>query len=101
MVITLISLALGTFVSEDLACVSAGWLIQRGQVDAPAAILACTLGIFSGDVGLWGIGRVFGRAALAWPLITRVPQRTRLAAIGRWLEHHAALANVSSRFLPA
>ncbi len=42
----------GTFVSEDLACITAGLLIRRGAIGSTAAIAACTLGIFAGDVGL-------------------------------------------------
>ena len=61
--LTFCSLMFGTLVSEDLACVTAGLLIQRGQIGASSAVAACALGILAGDVGLWGIGRAFGRAA--------------------------------------
>jgi membrane protein DedA with SNARE-associated domain len=64
-IITLLGIIFGTFASEDLTCIATGLLIQRGQVGVSAGILACTAGIFVGDVGLWAIGRVFGRAALA------------------------------------
>ena len=50
--LTFLSLMFGTLVSEDLACVTAGLLIQRGQIEASSAVVACTLGIFAGDVGL-------------------------------------------------
>src|SRR5207247_8858699 len=64
--LTFLSLMFGTLVSEDLACVTAGLLIQRGQVEASSAVLAYTLGIFAADVGLWAIRRKFGCTALAW-----------------------------------
>jgi membrane protein DedA with SNARE-associated domain len=95
-----VSLAFGTFVSEDLACVTAGLLIQRGEIGAPAAILACTLGIFIGDVGLWGVGRLFGRAVLAWPWVGRQVGQQRFTELRSWLERHAGRAIVASRFLP-
>lgn len=95
-----ISLVLGTFVSEDLACVTAGLLIQRDDINAPAGIVACTLGIFVGDAGLWAAGRVFGHAVVAWPWIGRQFQRERFAELRSWLERHAAGAIVASRFLP-
>ena len=95
-----LSLVVGTFVSEDLACVTAGLLIQRGDISAPAGILACTLGIFVGDVGLWGAGRVFGRAVVAWPWVRRHLPQKRFSELGSWLEGHAAGAIVASRFLP-
>jgi len=95
-----VSLAFGTFVSEDLACVTAGLLIERGEIGAPAAILACTLGIFAGDVGLWAAGRLFGRAVLAWPWVSRQVRQDRVGELRSWLERHAGRAIVASRFLP-
>jgi membrane protein DedA with SNARE-associated domain len=77
----------GTLISEDLACVTAGLLIREGRVAAGPAVLACTLGILLGDIGLWGIGRMGKRV-------------TRLPATARWLERDAATAIVASRFLP-
>lgn len=95
-----VSLVFGTFVSEDLACVTAGLLIERGEIGAPAAILACTLGIFAGDVGLWAAGRLFGRAVLAWPWVGRQLQEDRFGELRSWLQRHAGRAIVASRFLP-
>jgi membrane protein DedA with SNARE-associated domain len=54
----LASLAFSTFVSEDLACIAAGVLIARGDVSPMGGVLACALGIFAGDCGLWALGRL-------------------------------------------
>jgi membrane protein DedA with SNARE-associated domain len=99
-VLTLVSLAFGTLVSEDLACITAGLLIQRGQISVASGTLACTVGIFAGDVGLWAVGRLFGRAALAWPWMRRRLQHAGAEKMSRWLHRHSAGAIVSSRFLP-
>ncbi len=93
-------IALGTFASEDLTCVATGLLIQRGQIGVTGGILACTLGIFVGDVGLWAVGRLFGRATLAWPWTARRLQHHTLRDARAWLDRHAAGAIVGSRFLP-
>jgi membrane protein DedA with SNARE-associated domain len=98
--LTFLSLMFATFVSEDLACISAGLLIQHGQTSASSAVAACALGIFAGDLGLWSIGRVFGRAALAWPWIAGSLRSTRGDDLRRWLERHACQAILASRFLP-
>ena len=98
--LTFLAIALGTFASEDLTCVATGLLIQRGQIGVTAGILACTLGIFVGDVGLWAIGRLFGTAALAWPWTARRLQHHTLRDVRAWLDRHAAGAIVGSRFLP-
>lgn len=98
--LTFFAIALGTFASEDLTCVATGLLIQRGQIGVTEGILACTLGIFVGDVGLWGMGRLFGTAALAWPWTARRLQHYTLRDVRAWLDRHAAAAIVGSRFLP-
>jgi membrane protein DedA with SNARE-associated domain len=90
----------GTLISEDLACITAGLLVQRGQIGASSAIAACAMGIFAGDVGLWGIGRVFGRVTPAWPALARRLQPGRQRELRAWLDRHAGGAIVASRFLP-
>jgi len=96
---TLALLALSTLASEDLACVAAGALIARGDVAPAAGVVACALGIFAGDCGLWALGRFGKRIAGAWPWIER-----RLAAAvtvnERWPAGHAAVVLIGSRFTP-
>jgi membrane protein DedA with SNARE-associated domain len=99
-VLAFIVLLLGTLVSEDLTCIAAGLLIQRGEIGLTAGIAACTAGIFIGDCGLWLLGRVFGAAALAWPWTARRLKHGRAEELRAWLERHAAGAIVASRFLP-
>jgi membrane protein DedA with SNARE-associated domain len=100
MPVTVLAIAAATLLSEDLTCIATGLLIQRGEVGISAGILACTSGIFLGDLGLWAMGRVFGRAALAWPWMARRLRHQRLEEATRWLDRHAAGAIVASRFLP-
>ena len=100
MPVVLVTLALFTFVSEDLACVAAGALIARGQVSATGGILSCAIGIFAGDFGLWAIGRFGGDTARRWPWLARRLQAPALDAGARWLDRHAGTAIVASRFTP-
>jgi membrane protein DedA with SNARE-associated domain len=95
-----LSLFFGTFVSEDLTCITAGLLVQRGDAGVASATTACALGIFASDLALWGVGRLFGRAVLAWPRLARRMRRWRVPDLQAWLERHAAGAIVGSRFLP-
>jgi membrane protein DedA with SNARE-associated domain len=95
-----ISLALGTLISEDLTCISAGVLIQRGAIDPFSAIVACALGIFLGDLGLWAVGRIFGHIALTWRWVARHLEEGEIERLRMWLEKHAASAILGSRFLP-
>ena len=97
---TMFALALGTFLSEDLTCIAAGLLIQRGELTVTAGMVGCTVGIFAGDFGLWVIGRLFGATALAWPWTARRLTHRRAEDLRAWLERHAAGAIVASRFMP-
>jgi len=94
------ALALGTLVSEDLACIAAGLLIARGDVGVAAGVAGCTAGILAGDVGLWAVGRFCGRAALGSRWLAGRIDGPRVRRFGEWLERNAGTAIVASRFLP-
>ncbi len=96
--LTAASLFFGTLVSEDLACITAGVLIQQGRIGVAEGVAACVLGIFAGDVGLWGAGRYGGRL-LDRPWIERLLAGRR-ATLADSLMRHAGKAILASRFLP-
>jgi membrane protein DedA with SNARE-associated domain len=48
-----VTIVLGTFLSEDLTTIGAGLLIGHGEVPAWEATLACIAGIYNGELGLW------------------------------------------------
>lgn len=98
--LTWLVIVLGTFVSEDATCIGAGLLVQRGEIGLTGGILACVAGIYLGDFGLWGLGRVFGSAVLRWPWAARRFSHRAVQDARVWLERHAAGAIVGSRFLP-
>src|ERR1041384_4604277 len=56
-----LTLFLGTFFLEDLAAIGAGLLLAAGSISWPAAFIACFLGIWSGDAGLYALARYGGR----------------------------------------
>ena len=93
------ALALGTLVSEDLTCITAGLLAGRGTLNLMPAVAACALGIYLGDLALWLAGRLLGAPVLAHRRIAAalpVPP----GRIGTWLERHMRAAVVGSRFAP-
>jgi membrane protein DedA with SNARE-associated domain len=98
--VTWLVLATATLISEDLACITAGLLIQQGRISVPAGIGGCAVGILAGDLALWALGRGFGSAALRWSWLARRLEGDRWSELGRWLQRHAAGAIVGSRFLP-
>lgn len=96
----LLGLALGTLVSEDLTSISAGLLARDGLIGLAPAIAACAAGVYLGDLGLWALGRVFGRRVLRLGWLARRVDETTLASLGRRIDGHLGLAVVGSRFLP-
>src|SRR5262245_49890056 len=101
--LTVLSLALGTFVSEDATCVAAGVLIASGGIDPVTGIIACVAGIVAGDTGLWLLGKAGLRAVLRLaPSVQRlrsVPSGAH-AQLSARLQRHAGSAILASRFLP-
>ena len=100
MAVQLIALLLGTFVSEDLTCLTAGTLVSRGQLTLLAAVSACALGIFFGDMGLWLTGRFLGARVLSWPRVSSALPSTSVERFAIWFEGHTASAILGSRFVP-
>jgi membrane protein DedA with SNARE-associated domain len=95
-----LGLMLGTLVSEDLTCISAGLLVREGRLDVVTGVTACALGILLGDVGLWAAGRASRSALGRWPAVARYVERLPVDDMRRWLDGHAAFAMVASRFMP-
>jgi membrane protein DedA with SNARE-associated domain len=93
-------LALGTFASEDGACIAAGALVASGQLGFVPAALGCVAGIFAGDLGLFFAGRIVGRRIARWRPFRRVLSAESLAACAAWLEARGAWVVIVSRFLP-
>jgi membrane protein DedA with SNARE-associated domain len=96
----LAGLALGTFVSEDLASISAGLLAREGAVSLGPATAACAAGVYLGDLGLWCLGRVFGQRTLRIGWIARRVDAATVSSLGTRIDANLALAILGSRFLP-
>lgn len=95
-----LALMLGTFVSEDLTCISAGLLIQDGRLDWFTGVTGCLLGIYFGDLGLWLLGRVVGRRVLRWSWMKGRISPGRLERMGCWLDEKGWIAIFAARLLP-
>lgn len=95
-----LTIASGTFVSEDLTCIATGLLIRRREIIPLVGLMGCILGIYLGDLGLWTLGRVAGRRLLGWrPLARRLPLE-RLEEFGRSFDRSVPAVVIASRFLP-
>lgn len=95
----LLAIAGATFVSEDLTIVAVGLAIHDRTLPLMPALLACALGIYIGDIGLWAAGRFGGRRVLTSRFLAHTPIAS-LQHLATWIDRHPAIAILSSRFLP-
>ena len=93
-------LGTGTLVSEDLSSVSAGVLASHGVIPFWVGALACFLGIWFGDLGLYWLGRLGGRRLIRkFPFNWWISER-RLEQGEQLFERHGGKLIFTSRFLP-
>lgn len=94
MIGTLLALSTGTFISEDLACITAGVLVASGDLSFTSASLACFAGIAAGDLGLYCAGRLIGVRLKPWLGTERIRKASE------WLSGNTTKAVLISRFVP-
>ena len=93
-------LALATLVSEDLTSIGAGIMVADGRLSFVAASVACSAGIFFGDLLLFAAGRVLGRPALRVLPLRWWLTEDAVARGSAWFERRGAAAVLVSRFTP-
>src|SRR4051812_10198362 len=94
MIGTLVVISTGTFISEDLACITAGVLVASGDLSFTGASLACFAGIAAGDLGLYYAGRLIGSRLRPWL------GSERLQKAADWIAGNTTKAVLISRFVP-
>jgi membrane protein DedA with SNARE-associated domain len=89
---------LATFILEDVAAVGAGLLLATGQISWPAAFLACFLGIWMGDAGLYALARWAGRNWFECSSLKKF--YGKVAESEEWFADRGTLILIFSRLLP-
>ena len=100
MIALLAGLALSTLISEDLASIGAGLLAREGHVPLTYAVVACIVGVYIGDLGLWGLGFFLGRRSVRTPWLCRTLGATSVAAVRSQFELRLGASILVSRFVP-
>ena len=95
-----LSIFLATFIYEDGATVLAATLSASGSLDPRIGLLSTFLGIWVGDMGLYGLGSTLGRRTVRWRWLGRYLRPESLVRAEVWLEKHGAFALVMSRAIP-
>lgn len=100
MIALLPALFVGTLVSEDLTCLTAGMLVASGYLPFPAALGACLAGIVIGDAAMFAAAHWFGRPFLRRRPIRWLLKEESLGAAEIWLRRNAVATLIASRVLP-
>jgi membrane protein DedA with SNARE-associated domain len=89
---------LATFVLEDVAAVGAGLLLATGGISWPAAFVACFLGIWMGDAGLYALARYAGRGWFERSSLRRFA--VKVAESESWFGERGTPILIFSRLIP-
>lgn len=93
-------LALATLVTEDLTCITAGLMVAQGRLGIIAAVIACFVGIFVGDLGLLAAGRLIGRPLLRLPPLRWWVTEAAVDRASAWYRRNGPQVIFTSRFMP-
>ena len=96
-----VGIALSTLVSEDLAAIGAGVLAGTGHLSYPVAMIAVFLGIWGGDMGLWGLGRAAAKGVVHWRWLSTRLEGPALERSRLWFERRGGVAILLSRMVPS
>src|SRR5229473_6152572 len=95
-----LSIFFATFIYEDGATLLAATLSASGGLDPRIGLLATFLGIWVGDMGLYGLGSSFGRRTAQSRWLQKYLRPESLAKAEGWFARHGSLALVMSRAIP-
>jgi membrane protein DedA with SNARE-associated domain len=89
--------SLGIPIPEEMPIVAGAVLAQTGLVRWWLALPVCLVGVLSGDVVLYWVGRRFGERVLRWPLVRSVLTPRREARLKTAYRLHAVKTTVAAR----
>jgi membrane protein DedA with SNARE-associated domain len=95
-----LAIFLATFIYEDGATLLAATVSASGALDVRLGLLTTFLGIWVGDMGLYGLGSSFGRRTAQSHWLQQYLKPESLVKAQRWFAKHGSLALVMSRAIP-
>ncbi|MFK0571163.1 DedA family protein [Endozoicomonas sp.] len=87
---------LSTYLLEDAAIISAALISIDGFISPELAFLALFIGIFTGDVGLYGLGRLLGK----WSWLDKIIPSEKVNKAGEWLKQRMVWTILTVRLIP-
>jgi membrane protein DedA with SNARE-associated domain len=94
------SIFFASFLYEDGATLLAATLSASGRLDPRIGLLSTFLGIWVGDMGLYGLGISLGRRTVRWHWLQKYLRPESLVKAEAWLTKHGSFALVMSRAVP-
>ena len=95
-----LSIFLATFIYEDGATLLAATLAASGSLDPRIGLLTTFLGIWLGDMGLYGLGSSLGRRTAQSRWLRKYVRPESLTNAEAWFARHGSLALGMSRAIP-
>ena len=95
-----LSIFFATFLYEDGATLLAATWSASGSLDPWIGLLSTFLGIWVGDMGLYGLGSSLGRRTIKRRWLQKYLRPESLVKAEVWLAKHGSLALVMSRTIP-
>ena len=95
-----LSIFFATFVYEDGATLLAATLSASGGLDPRIGLLTAFLGIWVGDMGLYGLGASFGRRVTSFRWLQKQLGPASLTKAESWFARYGSRALVMSRAIP-
>ena len=98
--LVLLLCGLGLPLPEDVPLLTGGWLCYEGLANVWMMILVGLVGVLSGDLFLFWLGRRFGHRIVEHRLFRKLVNPSRLAKAERLFERHGFRIIFFGRFLP-
>jgi membrane protein DedA with SNARE-associated domain len=95
-----LAIFLATFIYEDGATLLAATVSASGALDPWLGLLTTFLGIWMGDMGLYGLGSSFGRSTARSRWMQKYLRPESLVKAEQWFAKHGSYALVMSRAIP-
>jgi len=95
-----LSIFFATFIYEDGATLLAATLSASGRLDPGIGLLVTFLGVWLGDLGLYGLGSGLGRRTNQSRWLQKYLNPESLAKAESWFARRGSLALVMSRAIP-
>ena len=101
LIVMFLLIVVATFISEDLTSIATGIAIANGTLGFIfGTVTACFIGIYIGDLLLYIIGRVFGKAALDKAPLKWWLDKEKVLSSQQWFSEKGAVIIFLSRFIP-